>query len=89
MKTYINIGDFVVIKNSDLWKHTEMRIINAEKKSLGDNKKFVIQMVSRLKKIQHIEKIYYAIAVLQERGHNDVVDIYNGKLIMEKFLEME
>ena len=75
-------------KYSVLWEHTEMRIKNAEEKSKGNNEKFVVAMVARLKKITHIEKVHYAIAVLKERGHEDVVDIYEGRLLMEEFLKM-
>lgn len=75
-----------VIKRNQLWDHTEKRIINAENKS-KNNEEFVKKMVTRLSRITHQEKIYYAIEVLKERGHNDVVDIYEGRLVMDEFLK--
>jgi hypothetical protein len=85
----------LVSKYNDLWDHTVMRITNAEKKRgvvdgnhrTGDYEKFVNDMVVRLKRITHVEKLHYAIAVLKERGHEEVVQIYEGRLMMEKFLE--
>lgn len=76
---------------SELWDHTMMRIRNAESKATVNgkfnNEKFVTQMVTRLKRIEHIEKVHYAIAVLKATGHDDVVDIYEGRLLMEDFLK--
>lgn len=89
MKDFVTINGVNVYKSSKQWEHAEMRIKNAEAKSKGDNKTFVKQMVTRLKKIQNMEKVYYAIAVLEDRNHGDVVNIYNGKLVLEKFLNME
>lgn len=75
-----------VSRYSELWDHTVMRIRTAEKQT-KTNEDFVKKMVTRLKRIKHEEKIHYAIAVLKERGHMDVVDIYEGRLLMEHFLK--
>lgn len=85
-----------VSKYNELWNHTMMRVTNAEKKRgvfdgfkrTGDYENFVNDMVLRLKRITHKEKLYYAIEVLKERGHNEIVEIYEGRLLMEKFLEV-
>jgi hypothetical protein len=66
-----------------------MRIRNAEEKANGNNEKFVNAMVSRLKKITHKDKVMYAIEVLKHLDHNDVVDIYEGRLLMEEFLKAQ
>ena len=50
-------------KYSELWDHTCMRIENAESKS-KNYEQFARQMVTRLGRITHIEKVHYAIAVL-------------------------
>jgi len=64
-----------------------MRIRNAEQKctvnGILDKEKFIKQMVTRLHRIQHIEKVHYAIKVLIERGHQDVAEIYDSRLVME------
>lgn len=71
---------------NELWDHTMNRIITAERKA-KDYQDFVRKMVTRLNRITHEEKIHYAIAVLKKRGHNDVVDIYEGRLLMDHFLK--
>ena len=52
------------------------------------DKEFLQLMVQRLQKITHMEKVYYAIAVLNERGYSDVVDVYEGRILMEEMLKM-
>lgn len=74
--TYIN-------RYTELWDHTMMRVHNAEAKSNGDYQKFVNQMVTRLKRITHEDKLHYAIAVLQYLGYDELVDIYEGKILMD------
>lgn len=71
--------------NDTLWAHTMMRIENAEKtaKNFDD---FSKKMIARLQKIKHIEKVYYAIEALNQKGYQDLVDVYNGRLVMEKLL---
>lgn len=74
-------------KYSELWRHTVMRIQNAEQKATVngklDNEKFTKQMITRLHRIQNIEKVHYAISVLLDRGHKDVAEIYDSRLVME------
>lgn len=76
-------------RNGELWNHTMMRIRNAEEKAKGDNGKFVSAMVSRLKKITHKDKVTCAIEVLKYLKHDDVVDIYEGRLLIEEFLKAQ
>jgi hypothetical protein len=44
-------------------------------------------MVARLQRITHEEKIYYAIEYLKQKGYNDVVEIYEGRLFMDEFIK--
>lgn len=74
--------------NPRLWEHTETRIINAEKSAKNYND-FVKKMVTRLNRITKEEKIHFAIAVLKDRNHHSLVDIYEGRLIMDKFLKQQ
>lgn len=76
-------GNAHVDRYDQLWGHTIMRIENAEKKA-KNYEDFVKKMVTRLKRIKHEEKIHYAIAVLKEKGYDEVVDIYEGKLLMDQ-----
>ena len=73
-------------RHCELWDHTIHRIVEAEKKSNGDYDKFAKMMVTRLKRITHEEKIHYAIAALRDRGHNEIVDVYEGKLVMNELV---
>lgn len=66
----------------ELWEHTMKRIVDAEKKA-KNYQDFANKMVTRLKRIKHNEKVYAAIAVLYERKHYEIVDIYDGKLLMD------
>ena len=75
-----------IVKRDQLWRHTERRIIAAEEKAKS-NEEFVKKMITRMNRITHQEKIHYAIEVLKERGHNNVVDIYEGRLVMDEFLK--
>lgn len=72
-------------KYSDLWQHTMMRIEDAERKA-KNFEDFSRKMVTRLHRITHEEKIHYAIAALKQKGYQDLVDVYEGRLIMEKLL---
>ncbi|MFW6242899.1 MAG: hypothetical protein ACOC2W_01960 [bacterium] len=72
-----------VSRYDKLWDHTVMRIENAENKA-KNYQDFTKKMVTRLKRIKHEEKIHYAIAVLKEKGYDEVVDIYEGRLVMDK-----
>lgn len=74
--------------DNDLYEHSLMRIENAEMKSKGDNVKFVQLMTTRLKLIKHQDKIHCAIQILKNRNHQDVVDIYEGRLLIEEFLKL-
>ncbi len=75
--------NITVMKFGRLWDHTVIRVENAEKQS-KDYQDFVKKMVLRLRRIKHEEKIHYAIAVLEEKGYHEVVDIYKGRLLMNK-----
>jgi len=70
---------------SELWRHTVKRVIDAEKKS-KNYEEFARKMVTRLKRITHEEKIHYAIEVLRERNHHDIVDVYEGRLLMDEMV---
>jgi hypothetical protein len=89
-KLYPEIGlitSYKVYKNDKLWNHTQMRIDNALKKANGDNEKFTSQMVTRLKRIGHEEKLYYSIAVLKEMGYENIVDMYEGKVLINEMMK--
>lgn len=73
-------------KRSELWKHTLMRINNAEQTS-KNYEQFARQMVTRLQRITHAEKVHYAIAALQQKGYQDLVDVYEGRFVMDKLIK--
>lgn len=75
-----------------LWYHTKKRVDDAENKAKNANGeldlgKFAQIMITRLNRITHEEKIYYAISYLKEKGYNDIVDIYEGRLFMDEFVK--
>lgn len=70
-------------KDSELWKHTKMRIDDAKNKS-KDDEQFQKKMVTRLLRIKHDEKVYYAIAYLRDCKYDQVVEIYEGKILMDQ-----
>lgn len=76
-----------VDKWSPLWKHTIMRIKNAEAKCTKngtlDYEKFQSQMITRLIRIGHVEKVHYALAALDELGYKDIAEIYDSKLVLD------
>lgn len=72
----------------ELWDHTKKRINDAEKKA-KNREEFAKKMVTRLKRIKHEEKVYAAIAVLHEKGYDEIVDIYDGKLLMDELTKDE
>jgi hypothetical protein len=79
-----------VSKYSDLWKHTQSRIngflkkaeVASIKNGTDKEEEFTKLMVTRLRRIKHEEKIHYTIEVLKEMGYQDIIDIYDGKLVM-------
>lgn len=79
-------------RRSDLWDHTIKRVNDAEEKTRDpqtgnvDQVKFAKLMVTRLQRITHKEKIHYAIQYLKQRGYNDIVEIYEGRLFMDDFV---
>lgn len=96
-----------VSKSDEMWRHTMMRIHDAEdrareraSKHMYDikwirkngetnyDKEFLKLMVQRLQKITNMEKVYYAIAALNEKGYSDVVDVYEGRVLMDQMLKM-
>lgn len=83
--------NFYVDRYSDLWQHTKKRVNDAEDKARNpkgevDQVKFAKLMVTRLQRITHEEKIYYAIQYLKDKGYNDIVEIYEGRLFMDEFV---
>ncbi len=83
--------NFYVDRYSDLWQHTKKRVNDAEDKTRNSNGevdqvKFAKLMVTRLQRITHEEKIYYAIQYLKDKGYNDIVEIYEGRLFMDEFV---
>lgn len=52
------------------------------------DQEFLKLMVQRLQKITNMEKVYYAIAALNEKGYQDVVDVYEGRILMDQMLKM-
>lgn len=52
------------------------------------DQEFLKLMVQRLQKITNMDKVYYAVAVLNEKGYSDVVDVYEDRILMDKMLEM-
>lgn len=84
-QTYL-IDDMRIYRFDDKWNHAVDRIDAAFKKA-KDHEEFKKQMVTRLRRIKHATKLYYAIAVLHEKGFDDIAAIYDGKLIMDKLTE--
>lgn len=83
-KTYkIMNKEIDVNTNSELWHHTKMRIDNAKNKA-KDEEDFKKKMVQRLLKIKKEEKVYYAIAYLRDCEYNEIVEIYEGKILMDE-----
>ena len=106
VKNAIEVNGHDIFIDNELWKHTLMRINNAEiearkkaEKYMSNPKwikkngetnfniEFLKLMVGRLKKITNVEKIYYAIAVLNKKGYSDIVDVYEGRLLMEHMIK--
>lgn len=56
--------------------------------STNYDQEFLQLMVQRLQKITNMEKVYYAIAALNEKGYSDVVDVYEGRILMDQMLKM-
>lgn len=77
------VNDRRISNYGELWTHTVKRIQDAEKKA-KNYEEFAKKMVTRLKRITHEEKVYCAIAVLHEKGYQEIVDIYDGKLLMDE-----
>lgn len=79
-----------ISKYNELWSHTQSRVNGflkkaqdaAKKKGTDPEEEFTKLMVTRLRRIKHEEKIHYTIAVLQEMGYQEIIDIYDGKLVM-------
>lgn len=80
------VNDIRISKHNSLWQHTMDRVLDFEKK-YTDKDDFEKKMVTRLKRIKNLEKVYYTIAVLVERGHNDVAEIYDGRLVIESLTD--
>ena len=81
------MGKIYIDKYSKLWDHTMMRIKNSQfkctKDGVLDYEKFQSQMITRLIKIGHEEKIHYAIAVLIVLGFKDIAEIYDSRLVLD------
>ena len=76
---------------SKLWDHTMMRIKNARdkctKNGVLDHEKFQSQMITRLIRIGHVEKVHYAISALIQLGYKDIAEIYDSKLVLDVLTE--
>ena len=76
-----------VDKYSKLWSHTVMRIRNAEKDCSKDGvldyEKFKKKMITRLNRIEKLEKVHYAISALIQIGYKEIAEIYDSRLVME------
>ena len=70
-----------VFKGDDLWKHTMMRIKNAEKKA-KDEAQFDNLMVTRLMRIKDERKLHYAITALEDLGYHHLAEIYRSKFLI-------
>lgn len=82
-----------VDRYSVLWEHTKMRIRNARDKCTKDGvldyEKFKNQMILRLTKIGHKQKVYYAMAALVEMGYEEIAEIYDSKLLFDVLMDDE
>lgn len=78
---YLVNGVSVSIYSAE-WDHTMDRVKQFEKK-YPDKEEFEKKMITRLKRIKNLDKIYYTIAVLVERGHNEVAEMYDSRLVLE------
>ena len=80
-----NIGYIIngtrVYYESKLWDYSLKRTIDFEEKCKS-KEEFEKKMLTRLKRIKNDCKIYYAIAVLIERGHHEIAEIYDSRLIL-------
>ena len=76
------INRFIVNRDDYLWEHTMKRVNDFEAKSKS-REDFVKKMVTRLKRIKNLDKVYYTIAVLVEKGYHDVAEIYDSRLVLE------
>lgn len=76
-----NINGYRVDRFDKLWNHTIDRVESFERK-YTDTEEFKKKMLVRLNRIKQVEKIYYTIAVLIERGHEEIAEIYDSKLVL-------
>jgi len=76
-----------VSRYGQLWDHTMMRIKDARVKCTKDGvldyEKFKNQMILRLTRIGHKEKIYTAIQALVDLGYKEIAEIYDSKLLFD------
>jgi hypothetical protein len=79
-------NEIYVDRYSELWKHTIMRIKNAEADATVNGEinmeKFQTLMIKRLKLIRNEDKIHYAITALKENGYTKVAEIYDTMLMI-------
>lgn len=80
------VNDKHVYKYDAMWKKTLDRVVDFEKK-YPDKEDFEKKMETRLRRITNLEKVYYTIAVLIERGHQGAAELYDSRLVLEMLSE--
>lgn len=95
------MAETYISRYNPLWNHSLERVRGFVAKSYDkqgkyDKEKFIRQMVNRVNKIKSLEKLHYTIAVLEHLGatededdkwgYQHAVDVYNGKITIEKLL---
>lgn len=81
----VKVDGFNCYTGSEHWLHAEDRILSAKRKAKSDED-FKKKMITRLKRIKHQEKLYYAVAVLHKHGYEDIANMYTGRIVMEKLM---
>ena len=76
-----------------LWKHTMKRIKESREKCTKDGvldyEKFKNQMILRLTRIGHKQKIHYAMQALVDLGYQEIAEIYDSKLLFDVLMDDE
>jgi uncharacterized lipoprotein YehR (DUF1307 family) len=80
------VNDKYIYRDDALWKKTMDRVVSFEKK-YSNKEDFEKHMETRLKRIKNLEKVYYTIAVLLERGHQGAAELYDSRLVLEMLSE--
>ena len=87
----VRIDGKTIFVPSVVWAHTRMRIENAvdkakekEKKGKNFKEEFNKLMETRLYKMEKIEKLFCAIAVLHSNGYEDLAETYYSKIVLKR-----